>query len=314
MDYLYKVLGIDTKYSDAEIKYSLPNFIYDRYRLQQVSLNGINAVFVSPIGSLDPISSVKKHIERIAVFANMPAVLVLDNLQFRQKETLLKNRIPFIVNGKQIYLPFMAVYLQERCDSPVPKNEKLLPVSQLLLLYFIYNECSELKTSKAADELGFTPTSISRASRQLENAGLIKVRKNGVQKIIFTETSPKELFFMAKEYFCNPVKRVVYVEKKHIHDDLLLSGYSALSEYSMLNPPSVMYFASNDITRWTVVSTPDLVDIDSQYAVELWRYDPGKLTDGTCVDPLSLALSLQNDPDERVEIAVDEMLEKIWSK
>ena len=314
MDYLYKVLGIDTKYSDAEIKYSLPNFIYDRYRLQQVSLNGINAVFVSPIGSLDPISSVKKHIERIAVFANMPAVLVLDNLQFRQKETLLKNRIPFIVNGKQIYLPFMAVYLQERCDSPVPKNEKLLPVSQLLLLYFIYNECSELKTSKAADELGFTPTSISRASRQLENAGLIKVRKNGVQKIIFTETSPKELFFMAKEYFCNPVKRVVYVEKKHIHDDLLLSGYSALSEYSMLNPPSVMYFASNDITRWTVLSTQDLVDIDSQYAVELWRYDPGILTDGTCVDPHSLALSLQNDPDERVEIAVDEMLEKIWSK
>lgn len=314
MDYLDKVLGIDTKYSDTEIKYSLPNLIYDRYRLQQVSLNGINAVFVSPIGSLDPISSVKKHIERIAVVANMPAVLVLDNLQFRQKETLLKNRIPFIVNGKQIYLPFMAVYLQQRCDSPVPKNEKLLPAAQLLLLYFIYHECSELKTSKAADDLGFTPTSISRASRQLENAGLIKVRKNGVQKIIFTETSPKDLFFKSKEYFCNPVKRVVYVEKKHIHDDLLLSGYSALSEYSMLNPPSVMYFASNDITRWTVVSTPDLVDIESQYAVELWRYDPKKLAEGTCVDPLSLALSLQNDPDERVEIAVDEMLEKIWRK
>ena len=82
----------------------------------------------------------------------------------------------------------------------------------------------------------------------------------------------------------------------------------------MLNPPAVPCFASKDITKWTPVSTPELIDAGNQFALELWRYDPGKLSEGNCVDPLSLALSLQNDQDERVEMAVEEMLEKIWRK
>ncbi len=314
MNYLKRVLGINVKYIDTETHYSLPNFIYERYRMQDVSLDEIKAVFVYPQGPLDPISSVKKHIERIGNAAKLPAVLVLDTVQYRQKEALLQNHISFVVDGKQIYLPFLAVYLQERCDRPVQKTEKLLPSAQLLLLYFIYHGCGELMTSTAAEELGFTPTSISRASRQLEKTGLVKTQKKGIQKIISAEITPKDLFFSAKEYFCNPVKRVVYVERISIHEDLLLSRYSALSKYSMLNPPSVPCYASKDITKWTTISTPDLIDAGNQFAVELWRYDPGKLSEGTCVDPLSLALSLQNDQDERVEMAVEEMLEKIWEK
>ena len=49
-------------------------------------------------------------------------MLVLRELSFRQKEYLIREKIPFIVDGKQIYLPFMAVYLQERCSAE--KNDK----------------------------------------------------------------------------------------------------------------------------------------------------------------------------------------------
>lgn len=35
---------------------------------------------------------------------------------------------------------------------------------------------------------------------------------------------------------CNPIKRTIFVPKKMIKETLLISGYSALSEYSMLNP------------------------------------------------------------------------------
>ena len=314
MNYLKRVLGINVNYSEEDVNYSLSNFIYERYRLQDVFIDGIKAVFVYPQEPLDPISSVKKHIERICSTAKLPAVLVLDNVQYRQKEALLQNHVPFIVDRKQIYLPFLAVYLQERCDRPVQTTEKLLPSAQLLLLYFIYHGCGELMTSTAAEELSFTPTSISRASRQLEKTGLVKTQKKGIQKIISADITPKDLFLSAKEYFCDPVKRVVYVERNSIHEDLLLSRYSALSEYSMLNPPAVPCFASKDITKWTAVSTPDLVDAGNQFVLELWRYDPKKLAEGSCVDPLSLALSLQKDQDERVDMAVEEMLEKIWRK
>ncbi len=39
--------------------------------------------------------------------------------------------------------------------------------------------CGELMTSRAAKELEFTPTSISRASRQLEEMGLVKTEIKG---------------------------------------------------------------------------------------------------------------------------------------
>ena len=34
-------------------------------------------------------------------------------------------------NGKQIYLPFMAVYLQERCDAEKSDREEILPSAQM---------------------------------------------------------------------------------------------------------------------------------------------------------------------------------------
>ena len=60
--------------------------------------------------------------------------------------------------------------------------------------------------------------------------------------------------------------------------------------------------------------TKDLQDSDSQVAVEMWRYDPQKLSNTKMVDKLSLALSLREDTDERVEEAVEEMLNTLWRK
>lgn len=95
---------------------------------------------------------------------------------------------------------------------------------------------------------------------------------------------------------------------------MILSGYSALSEYSMLNPPTVKRFAASSISTWEKTSPLRLNDPNEQCAVELWRYDPKKLSAGGRVDRLSLALALRGDKDERVEEAVEEMLDEVWSE
>ena len=46
----------------------------------------------------------------------------------------------------------------------------------------------------------------------------------------------------------------------------------------------------------------------------MWRYNPCKLSNGSVVDELSLALALREDADERVEEAVEEMLNDLWRK
>ena len=176
MEYLEKVLGIKVIYEQVKFQH-LPNFITARYRLQMVAMNGKRAIFLYPKTELEQIEVLKKHIARIQKNENLSVVLVLEKITFRQKEYLIRERIPFIVEEKQIYLPFMAVYLQERCSAEKMQREEILPSAQMLLLYFIYRGVQELFASQAVKDLELTPTSISRASKQLEEMGLLQTKK-----------------------------------------------------------------------------------------------------------------------------------------
>ena len=313
MEYLNKVLGIEVVYMNGKFEH-LPNFIVTRYRLQRVSMNGQGVIFLYPKTELEQVEVLKKQIARIQKNENLPVVLVLNELSFRQKEYLIREKIPFIVEGRQIYLPFMALYLQERCNAEKKPREEMLPSAQMLLLHFIYGGAQELSTSQAAKDLELTPTSISRASRQLEEMGLLHIRKVGVQRILYSEDSPKMLFQKAGDTLLNPVKRTVYIPKELVGTDLLESGYSALAEYSMLNAPNVRCYAAERISQWKEVMTNSLQNSQVQVAVEMWRYNPRKLSTRNAVDELSLALALREDADERVEEAVEEMLNELWRK
>ena len=313
MDYLQKVLGLNLTYINDDIKH-IPNFIGTRYILRNVLLDSQKDVFIYPKTELEQIETLKKHISKIKSIVNLPIVIILDKITYRQKEYLLREKIPFIVNNKQIYLPFMALYLQERCNAEIFPNDEILPSAQVLLLYFIYSGANEMSTSQASKELELTPTSISRASRQLEGLELIQTKKLGKQKIIYSNSSPKELFENTKQKLLNPIKRTVYIPKNCVNEDLLKSSYSALADYTMLNVPPIKYFATDSISRWNDVMTNNLLDSKNQIAVEMWRYKPNLLSKKNKVDELSLALSLKNDTDERVEAAVDEMLENLWRK
>jgi len=313
MEYLDKVLGIKVVYENVEFKH-LPNYIFTRYHLQMVSMNGQRAIFIYPKTELERIEVLKIHTAKIQKTENLPIVLVLKELSFRQKEYLIRERIPFIVEERQIYLPFMALYLQERCNAEKQPRESILPSAQMLLLHFIYRGAQELSTSQAAKDLELTPTSISRASKQLEDMGLLKIKKMGVQRLMSSENSPEMLFQKAENKLLNPVKRIVYIPKKLVGTDLLESGYSALAEYSMLNSPSIKCYATEKISQWKDVMTNSLEDSQVEVAIEMWRYNPRKLSTRTTVDELSLALTLRENMDERVEEAVEEMLNTLWRK
>ena len=311
MDYLYHVLGIHVIYEDTVLDH-IPNYIYARYDLQVVRLDGIKAVFAYPLGELESFDTVKTHFEKIQQRYNLPVVLILTELSYRYKEYLLRDHIPFVVEGKQIYLPFMAVYLQERSDHELSVPEDLLPSAQLLLLHFIYNGCHPMPTSDAAAYLRLTATSISRASRQLTELGVLDAETRGVRKILYSDKSPRELFSSAKNVLKDPVKRIVYVPKREVPHDLLRSRYSALSEYTMLAPSRIEYYAADSIALFEAGSSRKLHNYHEQAAVELWRYHPYALSSGRCVDRLSLAITLRDERDERIEEAVDDMLRSVW--
>jgi len=55
---------------------------------------------------------------------------------------------------------------------------------------------------------------------------------------------------------------------------------------------------------------PEAAKDNAHAEFELWRYDPTLLANTDKVDSLSLVLSFQDNPDERIQMAVDDVLRK----
>lgn len=120
----------------------------------------------------------------------------------------------------------------------------------------------------------------------------------------------------AGPYLINPIKNIITIRREDLPDSYFYAGEIALSEYSMLNPPPIPEVAVyKDSLNEKTMNT-----LDSRWAepndelvhVELWNYDPALFSFEGKVDPVSLACTLKETDNERVEDAVNEMMEE-WT-
>jgi hypothetical protein len=228
----------------------------------------------------------------------------------QRRQYLIDAHLPFVVQDKQIYLPFLGVSLQDCFDSKHLLNEKLQPSAQMLFLYYLYGNTTSLYMTDAVKALGFSAMTITRAMRQLVETGLFLPEKDGVQKLLVAKARGLDLYRKMKLFLINPVRKRIYVAKKATLPMMLLAGESALSELSMLNPPELRCFAIASAAAKELQGSENLLDADNQLCVEVWKYDPHLLAKKDVVDPFSLALSFLGETDERVDAAIEEILKE----
>ncbi len=231
-----------------------------------------------------------------------------------QRDSLTERNIPFIAGSDQVYLPFLGIALCNHFTlAKSVKAEKMMPVTQTLFLWLLY-QCGEKMVMKkdAAEKIGVTRTSLTRASEQLASMGLISQRKAGKEILMKAEGSGIELYRKAKPFLINPVQRTITVQNNGKYDDYPLSGESALAKNTMLNDPRIPVRAV-----WKASIHADMIrELDIRWEpdadpvkLELWKYDPALFAKGGAVDPVSAAMSFENNADERIEGAIEEYLE-----
>ncbi|MBS6194177.1 MAG: MarR family transcriptional regulator [Clostridiales bacterium] len=225
---------------------------------------------------------------------------------------MIENKIPFIVEGKQVYLPFMAAYLQEKADTERKTKEKFMVSAQVLFLLYMYQKRGEVYLADAVRQLPYSAMTMTRAAKQLEESGLICIRKEGVNKILFSRISKKEMYERGKDFLSSPIVKKGFLNKENLTGQMTLTGTSALADKTMLNSEALLVYAVDKKECNLKELQKELLDPYKQIGIEVWKYSPqlfGK--DGT-VDTISLALSLLEEKDERIEEAVEEMLNKLW--
>ena len=315
MEYITDTLGIKVlrkKWSESK---KLPYFLLDEYSFEVVTLDKTECLFVKPRQNTAIINTLKKHLSAIQKQCNMPIVLELDTLTRQKRKSFIENKISFVVENKQIYLPFLGIALQESFNSEissVANTEDLLPSAQMILFSFIYQKCKPMYLSEITKKSNLSAMSVTRAANQLIKFDLLKVKTEGRLKILYSDLSSKELFFKAKPYLTNPIRKTVYINKTQVKDDMFLAGLSALSKMSMLNPPNVDVYGTM-IPIKNFEYSEILYDTDKQCKLEFWKYNPMTVWSEKCADILSLAVCFDDSDDERVQTEIEKILnEKVW--
>lgn len=310
MDVLKDIFGVQVKYESWNKQDALPMYIAGSYDFVVAILNGFRCIVLSPTEELVTIPALKKQLKRIQEIENIPVVIKLPAISLYKRKKMIENGIPFIT-GKQAFLPFMGAFLTQENEENVEVTKLMFSAQQLALMY-LYNNSKKLYVSDATKKLPFTAMTMSRAVKQLEATGLFNTTKDGVNKVIESDYSGLKLYEKLKKYMTSPVRKIGYFSKAEVTADMVLAGESVLAETTMLNPNRVMTYAVyiKSFAKEKLVN--ELIDPDEQVRVELWEYDPKQFSEDNMADRLSVALSFSENEDERVEEAIEELLEGVW--
>jgi len=312
MKYVSDTLGVEMSTEPWNGAVKLPYYLTDHYEFKKVSIDEVLCLLMKPVGKLDTLPVIKKHISKVREAEALPIVLDLDVMTARRRKSLIEAHIPFIVPSCQIYLPFLGIALSERYPAVNTSRDILMPSSQLILFHYLYQAETELRAGETAEVLGISAMQVSRAVKQLTALELVKVRKEGARTIISSNERRLDLFERARPYLLNPVRKRLYVENEDWQIGLPMSGYSALSELTMLGDTPMKTFAFFGKAD-KLNGTDALVDNTAQAEVEIWRYNPAILSKRPgIVDALSLLASLPPDDDPRILQSVEELLLNIW--
>ena len=302
------VFGLTINYKSWDKKQALPLYVAGNYEIDEAIVSNNRFIVMRPIGDLPTLPAMKKHIEKIQKIDDVPVAFYLKNLSDFRRKGMLESNIPFMTE-KQVFLPFIGTLLVEEKNNALYKEKFMFSTQQLFLMY-LYNRQNKLYVANVGKKLPYSAMTLSRAVKQLEASDLFLVYKDGVNKVIESKYDRRELFERAKPFLLDPVRKYGYIEKSRIDENMVLASESALAKNSMLNPSKLITYAIDEQKMDINQMENELVDPNKQIRLELWGYDPKLFSDDNVADGLSVALSLREIVDERIEEAIDECIER----
>ena len=293
---------------------SLPSFLPRMYSLHEGHIAGRRCIFLATGDNTATPSDVAKHVALVRPAVDAIVIFVAPWLSAYNRSRLIERGIPFVVPGKQLYIPDLAMDLRERFPTPKPRRAAgLSPAAQAVLFHRLLRLDETATTpSLVAAQLHYSAMSIGRAFDDLVSAGLAHTDKYGRERRIRFQAEGRQLFDAAHDLLRSPVRTEKFIRDAHTPPQLKYAGESALSKLTDLSPPPLPAFAVA-ATDWnSVAQACEFVQTDrdrASHIVETWSYDPAALSTAHTVDPLSLYAQLHDHRDERVSMAAERLLD-----
>lgn len=315
--YLHETLGVSLSLVPWPGAARLPPFMGQRYRFLRALLLDQEVIFmVDRATEEQPPATIQKHIAQVRTKWDQLVVYVRERITAYNRKRLIHNGVAFVVPGNQMYLPELGLDLREHFRKLEVQNPHFRPSTQAVLIHLLLRDSDKpLVATKLAPELGYTAMTMSRAFDEIESAGLGTSEFMARERRLKLAGSPGEVWNRAQSLLRDPVGRRHHVEQARGQTPGLRAGLDALARYSMLAEPENTVFAMSR-TQWKSLRQRGTVQVlalrePDALEIEVWRYPPRSYRDPSMVDPLSLFLSLRDATDERVESALEHMMERL---
>ncbi|WP_455586531.1 hypothetical protein [Bacteroides sp.] len=314
IEYIRESLGLDiiiTSLDKQQVK-SLPLYISASYYIKETTLMGRRICLLETKGEdIYTPDMLYKQMQLVEQKTTLPTVFVFKQVASYNLKRYIQKGINncFIVPMKQLFIPSLLVDVRKVSKTAKKEEKTVSPLAQFLLLYHLQKEALNGFTMKElSDKLSLSYLNISRAVGSLKTFGLCE-QVGGKEKQIYFTTQSKELWIKALPVLQNPIDKTVYTDEVLPEIGYCKSSINALSFYTELNDERKVYYAlSKDEFKKLSVST------DKQYgenSIEVWKYNPIPLAEGNIIDRLSLFLIFQDNQDERIQIELQNMMEKM---
>ena len=316
VNYLNEVLGITVPYKKVapEKLKNLPFFLAKGYDFGEIRLYNQEIILLIVKDDFT-IEVLRTHLTKVQSVLGLLVVAVIHQVDSYKRLRLIEKRLPFIIPGKQLYMPDLLISLKEFGNTWVkdqqPKN--MQPAAQFLLLYHLQVESLEgLNLGKIAEKLRYNPMTITRAAYYFYNIGLCKI-EGTKEKFLKFNTSKRELWDIAEPNMTNPVNKRQFYTGYILDQNLKKANINALAHLTELNDEPLEYLAMQPGYGKFIgsVNLKPVVPMEGNVCIEEWKYDPALLTKTEYIDPLSLFLCFRENKNERIEMALEKLIEKI---
>lgn len=293
-------------------KNNFPIILRDNYTFYEVTILGTKCIFIEAVDEMPNVDQLQKHIKQIKNLTDRQIVLLYKDITRYRRKSLIENRIAFVIEDGQMYLPFLGLDLKKVQEDIREETKGFTTPAQIAYLYFLYHKEEVVNTTDFGKKLGFNKMTASRALNDLYHANLITCEIGGMtgRSKEYKRIPDPDYFFRGRDFLKTPVRKIIYTKTRPL--GALTAGMEALAELSMINPPGhpIMAIDRNKLNREQieVINNKDLIKDTRPVELELWDYDPGLFTNSGHVDLLSLYASLKEETDERVEQALEEIL------
>ena len=285
------------------------------YKFYDGEFHGMPLLFAEPKGKIAAPRSLSVTASNLTSLFQLPTVFLLPACPAYERQRLIDKDVYFVVSDKYVHLPMLLA--NERIRK-TKQAKALTPVAQYLLLYHLQIESIEgLAARDIENKIPYSYASITLGVTCLEDLGLCqKVSDGSKRKIIHFDKTGKELWEQAQPLLVNPVEERIYCDNLLTEEHFTTCGINALAHYTWLNPdPERIIMMTvkqlRDFRASGLIVRPN--EFDGNISIEAWKYPPVASigTKAEWVDRLSLAVSLREDADPRVEGEVERLINDI---